>query len=87
LIENFVNREDKKKLAREILTTILKETNNKSEIRVGPLSIERNRKLDRVFHTKYKNDLKKKHPDFFELKSDKLNINIEFFSTVNMNAI
>ena len=86
LIENFVNREDKKKLAREILTTILKETNNKSEISVGPLSIERNRKLDRVFHTKYKNDLKKKHPDFFELKSDKLNINIEFFSTVNMNA-
>ena len=86
MIENFVNREDKKKLAREILTTILKETNNKSEISVGPLSIERNRKLDRVFHTKYKNDLKKKHPDFFELKSDKLNINIEFFSTVNMNA-
>lgn len=86
LVENFVNREDKKKLAKEILATILEEKNNKPKVSIGPHSIENNKKLDKYFHARYNNELMKKKPELFSKTGEKLNLNIEFFSTVNMSA-
>jgi predicted ATP-dependent endonuclease of OLD family len=85
LVENFVNREDKKRLAKEILATILDGKNNKSKVSVGAHSIENNKKLDKYFHNRYNKDLIDEKPDLF-INREKLNLNIEFFSTVNMNA-
>lgn len=86
LIEKFIDKDAKKKLAKEILSTVVSETKNKIEILSGPFSIEKNRKLDRMFHTKFSQEVRDKYPELFINKKDRLNINVEFFSTVNMNA-
>ncbi|WP_425919454.1 AAA family ATPase [Acinetobacter sp. TSRC1-2] len=86
LVEMFVDKDAKKKLAKEILSTVVSESKNKVEVLNGPFSIEKNRKLDRIFHTKFSTEIREKHPELFINKKDKLNLNVEFFSTVNMNA-
>lgn len=89
LIESFVLEQDRKKLAKEILATIIKETKNSPDFKVGPFSIEKNRKLDKVFHTKYPESFKRQNPELFyttDNKVYKLSINIDFFATTNMTA-